>query len=245
NLTGQMSLFDLVEEEDREGLTLKLPNVGEYPKEMKLAFEKEVLGVYVSGHPLEEYQKIWQKKITNTTADFAFDEEVGAVRVKDGAPATIGGLIAGKTVKYTKNNKVMAFLTIEDLVGSVEVVVFPKDYEKNANYLTEDAKVFVQGRISVEEDKDGKLICEKMIPFATLPKKVWIKFPDMDAFKAAENSLFDALKDSEGKDSIVIYIENPKAMKELPRNMNVEADEVFLNRLRELFGKENVSVTIS
>lgn len=245
NLTGQMSLFDLVEEEDREGLTLKLPNVGEYPKEMKLAFEKEVLGVYVSGHPLEEYQKIWQKKITNTTADFAFDEEVGAVRVKDGALATIGGLIAGKTVKYTKNNKVMAFLTIEDLVGSVEVVVFPKDYEKNANYLTEDAKVFVQGRISVEEDKDGKLICEKMIPFATLPKKVWIKFPDMEAFKAAENSLFDALKDSEGKDSIVIYIENPKAMKELPRNMNVEADEVFLNRLRELFGKENVSVTIS
>ena len=245
NLTGQMSLFDLVEEEDREGLTLKLPNVGEYPKEMKLAFEKEVLGVYVSGHPLEEYQKIWQKKITNTTADFAFDEEVGAVRVKDGALATIGGLIAGKTVKYTKNNKVMAFLTIEDLVGSVEVVVFPKDYEKNANYLREDAKVFVQGRISVEEDKDGKLICEKMIPFATLPKKVWIKFPDMEAFKAAENSLFDALKDSEGKDSIVIYIENPKAMKELPRNMNVEADEVFLNRLRELFGKENVSVTIS
>lgn len=245
NLTGQMSLFDLVEEEDREGLTLKLPNVGEYPKEMKLAFEKEVLGVYVSGHPLEEYQKIWQKKITNTTADFAFDEEVGAVRVKDGALATIGGLIAGKTVKYTKNNKVMAFLTIEDLVGSVEVVVFPKDYEKNANYLTEDAKVFVQGRISVEEDKDGKLICEKMIPFATLPKKVWIKFPDMEAFKAAENSLFDALKDSEGKDSIVIYIENSKAMKELPRNMNVEADEVFLNRLRELFGKENVSVTIS
>ena len=245
NLTGQMSLFDLVEEEDREGLTLKLPNVGEYPKEMKLAFEKEVLGVYVSGHPLEEYQKIWQKKITNTTADFAFDEEVGAVRVKDGALATIGGLIAGKTVKYTKNNKVMAFLTIEDLVGSVEVVVFPKDYEKNANYLREDAKVFVQGRISVEEDKDGKLICEKMIPFATLPKKVWIKFPDMEAFKAAENSLFDALKDSEGKDSIVIYIENSKAMKELPRNMNVEADEVFLNRLRELFGKENVSVTIS
>ena len=245
NLTGQMSLFDLVEEEDREGLTLKLPNVGEYPKEMKLAFEKEVLGVYVSGHPLEEYQKIWQKKITNTTADFAFDEEVGAVRVKDGALATIGGLIAGKTVKYTKNNKVMAFLTIEDLMGSVEVVVFPKDYEKNANYLTEDAKVFVQGRISVEEDKDGKLICEKMIPFATLPKKVWIKFPDMEAFKAAENSLFDALKDSEGKDSIVIYIENSKAMKELPRNMNVEADEVFLNRLRELFGKENVSVTIS
>ena len=245
NFTGQMTLFDLVEEKDREGLSLKLPDIGEYPKEMKLAFEKEVLGVYVSGHPLEEYQKIWQKKITNTTADFAYDEETGAVHVQDDAMATIGGLITGKTIKYTKNNKVMAFLTIEDLVGSVEVVVFPRDYEKNAAYLTEDSKVFIQGRVSVEEDKDGKLICEKIIPFSMLDRKVWIKFPNMDAYKKAEDSLLGILKESEGKDGVVIYIENPKAMKELPRNMKVEADEAFLNRLREQFGKENVTVTLS
>ncbi len=245
NMAGQLSLFDIVEEEEKEGLALKLPDVGEYPKEMKLAFEKEVLGIYVSGHPLEEYESAWRKKISNTTADFAYDEEVQGVRVKDGAKAVIGGLIAGKTIKYTKDNKIMAFLTIEDLVGTVEVIVFPKTYEQSASFLTEDAKVFVQGRISVEEDKDGKLICEKIVPFTELKKKVWIKFPDMEAYKAAEAGLMDTLRESEGKDGIVIYIENPKAKKELPPNQNVEADESLVNRLQERFGRENVTVTVS
>lgn len=245
NMAGQLSLFDIVEEEEKEGLALKLPDVGEYPKEMKLAFEKEVLGIYVSGHPLEEYEAAWRKKISNTTADFAYDEEVQGVRVKDGAKAVIGGLIAGKTIKYTKDNKIMAFLTIEDLVGTVEVIVFPKTYEQSASFLTEDAKVFVQGRISVEEDKDGKLICEKIVPFTELKKKVWIKFPDMEAYKAAEAGLMDTLRESEGKDGIVIYIENPKAKKELPPNQNVEADESLINRLQERFGRENVTVTVS
>ena len=245
NMAGQLSLFDIVEEEEKEGLALKLPDVGEYPKEMKLAFEKEVLGIYVSGHPLEEYEAAWRKKISNTTADFAYDEEVQGVRVKDGAKAVIGGLISGKTIKYTKDNKIMAFLTIEDLVGTVEVIVFPKTYEQSASFLTEDAKVFVQGRISVEEDKDGKLICEKIVPFTELKKKVWIKFPDMEAYKAAEAGLMDTLRESEGKDGIVIYIENPKAKKELPPNQNVEADESLVNRLQERFGRENVTVTVS
>ena len=246
NMAGQLSLFDIVEdEEEKEGLALKLPDVGEYPKEMKLAFEKEVLGIYVSGHPLEEYEAVWHKKISNTTADFAYDEETQGVRVKDGAKAVIGGLIAGKTIKYTKDNKIMAFLTIEDLVGTVEVIVFPKTYEQSASFLTEDAKVFVQGRISVEEDKDGKLICEKIVPFTELKKKVWIKFPDMEAYRAAEAGLMDMLRESEGKDGIVIYIENPKAKKELPPNQNVEADESLVNRLQERFGRENVTVTVS
>ena len=246
NMAGQLSLFDIVEdEEEKEGLALKLPDVGEYPREMKLAFEKEVLGIYASGHPLEEYEAAWRKKISNTTADFAYDEETQGVRVKDGAKAVIGGLIAGKTIKYTKDNKIMAFLTIEDLVGTVEVIVFPKTYEQSASFLSEDAKVFVQGRISVEEDKDGKLICEKIVPFTELKKKVWIKFPDMEAYKAAEAWLMDMLRESEGKDGIVIYIENPKAKKELPPNQNVEADESLVNRLQERFGKENVTVTVS
>ena len=245
NMAGQLSLFDIVEEEEKEGLALKLPDVGEYPKEMKLAFEKEVLGIYVSGHPLEEYEVAWRKKISNTTADFAYDEETQGVRVKDGAKAVIGGLIAAKTIKYTKDNKIMAFLTIEDLVGTVEVIVFPKTYEQSASFLTEDAKVFVQGRISVEEDKDGKLICEKIVPFTELKKKVWIKFPDMEAYKAAEAGLMDMLRESEGNDGIVIYIENPKAKKELPPNQNVEADEDLVNRLQERFGRENVTVTVS
>ncbi len=165
NLAGQMSLFDIADESQKEEFDIRMPNLPEYPKEMLLAFEKEVLGIYVSGHPLESYQELWQRSITNTTADFALDEDTNSVRAKDQAIAIVGGMVAEKTVKYTKNDKVMCFLNLEDLVGNVEVVVFPKDYEKYGPILAEEAKLFVKGRISVEEDKDGKLLCEQIITF--------------------------------------------------------------------------------
>lgn len=165
NLAGQMSLFDIADESQKEEFDIRMPDVGEYTKEMRLAFEKEVLGIYLSGHPLEEYQELWQKYVTNNTNDFALDEETGEVRAEDQATAVVGGLIADKTIKYTKNNQVMAFLTLEDLVGSVEIVVFPRDYEKYGQLLNEDAKIFIKGRISVEEDKDAKVICEQIVSF--------------------------------------------------------------------------------
>ncbi|MDE5803194.1 MAG: DNA polymerase III subunit alpha [Lachnospiraceae bacterium] len=242
NMAGQLSLFDIVGEEEKESFDVRLPEVGEYPKEMRLGFEKEVLGIYVSGHPLEEYENVWRKTITVTTADFALDEETGEVSVNDGQKVTIGGMIADKTIKYTKNEKVMAFLTLEDLVGTVEVVVFPKDYEKNAALLVEDAKVFVQGRVSVEEDKDGKLICEKILPLEKPARKLWIKFPDMASYQAQEAKLLAAIAESEGDDGVVIYVQNPKSMKELPRNRNVRADEELLTSLYGMFGEENVKV---
>ena len=240
NMAGQMSLFDIVGEEEKDSFDVKLPNVGEYSKEMMLGFEKEVLGVYVSGHPLQEYEATWRKRISATTADFALDEETNTVRIKDGETVVVGGMIAEKTIKYTKNDKVMAFLTIEDLVGTVEVVVFPRDYEKNAALLTEDAKVFVRGRASVEEDKDGKIICEKIMAFDKPTKKLWIQFPTMEAYKESEQKLFDAIARSEGDDSVAIYIQNPKAMRELSRNHNVKADEALIHALQELFGEQNV-----
>ena len=240
NMAGQMSLFDIVGEEEKDSFDVKLPNVGEYSKEMMLGFEKEVLGVYVSGHPLQEYETTWRKRISATTADFALDEETNTVRIKDGETVVVGGMIAEKTIKYTKNDKVMAFLTIEDLVGTVEVVVFPRDYEKNAALLTEDAKVFVRGRASVEEDKDGKIICEKIMAFDKSTKKLWIQFPTMEAYKESEQKLFDTIAQSEGDDSVAIYIQNPKAMRELSRNHNVKADEALIHALQELFGEQNV-----
>ncbi len=242
NMAGQISLFDIVSDEEKEEYEVKLPEVGEYSKEMKLAFEKEVLGIYVSGHPLEEYQDIWRKNITNTTADFALDEETNATIVQDGRSATIGGMITEKKIKYTKNEKVMAFLQVEDLVGSVEVIVFPKDYEKYGSFLSEDNKVFIKGRVSVEEERDGKLICEKITPFADIPKKLWIKFDTKEAYEEQKTALFDILKESEGNDSVVIYVQNPKSMNPLPDNWNVNAEEILVTRLEEQFGKENIKV---
>ena len=155
NMAGQLSLFDIADESQKEDFDVKLPDVGEYSKEMLLAFEKEVLGVYISGHPLEEQEELWRKGITNTTADFVINEEIGEPAVRDNMPAIIGGIIVDKKIKYTKNDKIMAFLQIEDLVGSVEVIVFPRDYEKNSDKLLEDNKVFVRGRVSLEEERDG------------------------------------------------------------------------------------------
>ena len=242
NMAGQLSLFDIADDSQKEDFEMKLPNVGEYSKEMKLAFEKEVLGVYISGHPLEEYLTMWQKHITNKTADFVLDEESNATVVQDNATAVIGGIIAERKIKYTKNEKVMAFLQLEDLVGSVEVIVFPKTYEKYGNLLVEDNKVFIKGRVSVEEEKDGKLICESITAFNDIPKKLWIKFPTKEEFEKQQNGLYEILKNSDGKDKVVIYVENPKAIKELPANWNVDAGQELLGSLEEKFGKENVKV---
>ena len=165
NLAGQLSLFDIADESQKEEFDIRMPEVGEYTKEMLLAFEKEVLGIYLSGHPLEEYQELWQKYTTNTTGDFLLDEETGSIKMEDQAIVTVGGMVADKTIKYTKNDKVMAFLNLEDLVGNVEVVVFPRDYEKYSTLIQEDAKLFIRGRVSAEEDKDGKLICEQIVTF--------------------------------------------------------------------------------
>ena len=242
NMAGQISLFDIVDDSQKEDFDVKLPDVGEYSREMMLAFEKEVLGVYISGHPLEEQEELWRKGITNTTADFVLDEEINATVVKDNMTAVIGGMIVDKKIKYTKNDKVMAFLLLEDLVGSVEVIVFPRDYEKNSEKLQEDNKVFIRGRVSLEEDKDGKLICEKITSFDEIPRKLWIKFPTMEAYEQSAEELFALLADSDGKDSVIIYIEDIKAMKKLPPNKNVCADEKLFVKLSEKYGKENIKI---
>lgn len=242
NMAGQMSLFDLVSEEEKMDYRVSLPDVGEYSKEMKLAFEKEVLGIYISGHPLEEYQELWKKHITNTTADFAWNEESGDTKVEDDAKATIGGMITEKKIKYTKKEQVMAFLQVEDLVGSVEVIVFPRDYERYGSVIMEDSKVFIKGRVSVEEEKDAKLICEQINTFEQIPKKLWIKFSTKEEYEACRKKLFDILRESEGKDHVVIYVENPKAMNPLSENWNVTAETALVERLEKVFGEDNIKV---
>ena len=243
-MTGQMSLFDLMNDEDKKEYEVQLPNVGEYDKEQLLAFEKEVLGIYVSGHPLEKYEDLWRGVITNVTSDFALDEETGSSKVIDGSKAVIGGMITAKTIKYTKTNKTMAFLTVEDLVGTVEVVVFPKDYEKNQQWMNEDEKVFIRGRVSCEDDRPSKLICEKIWRFEEVPMELWIQFPDMETYRAREQELFGVLRDSEdGSDYVAIYVRNPRSVRKLSENWTIRADETMMAKLAALFGKENVRLT--
>ena len=242
SVTGQMSLFDLLGEEEKKEYEIQLPPVGEFEKEQLLAFEKEVLGIYVSGHPLEKYEALWKRGISNVTTDFQLDEETGQAKVTDQAKVTVGGMITGKTVKYTKTNKTMAFLTLEDLVGTVEVVVFPKDYETYGSYLKEENKIFVRGRVSSEDDKASKVICERIWGFDEVPRELWVQFSTMEAYRDREDQLFALLRQSDGKDHVAIYVRSPRAVRRLGDNWTVRADEELLSRLEALLGKENVKV---
>ena len=242
SMVGQMTLFDLVSEDQKEEFQIRMPDVGEYSKETLLAFEKEVLGIYVSGHPLEAYEEKWKKSISATTADFQLDEETGHTKVHDGAKEIIGGMITEKTIKHTKTNQMMAFITIEDLLGTVEVVVFPRDYEKNRDYLEADSKVFVRGRVSEEDDKPSKLICEKIIPFEQTKKELWIQFPDKETFLDQEQIVYGYLADSDGNDEVVIYCAKERVVKRLPKNRNIGINEQILSRLMNHFGEKRVKV---
>ena len=242
NMAGQMSLFDLVSEEEKKSYEIQYPDVAEYSKEVKLGFEKEVLGIYLSGHPLEEYEEKWRKNVSAVTTDFMLDEETNAVKVKDNQTVIVGGMITEKTIKYTKNNKTMAFLTVEDLFGTVEVIVFPRDYEKYHALMNEDEKVFIRGRANVEEDKNGKLICESIYSFDDTKRELWIQFATKEEFAEKEHELYQMLHDSDGKDAVVIYISAIKAMKRLPGNYNIQINDEIVNNLTKFLGENNIKV---
>ena len=240
-MTGQMSLFDLISDE-KEAYEIQMPKVEEYSKEELLSFEKEVLGVYISGHPLEEYEERWRKNITARTVDFQIDEELGTSKAGDGEIAVIGGIITNKTVKYTRNNKVMAFLTIEDLVGTVEVVVFPNDYEKNVQKMEEDSKVFIRGKVQGDADKASKLICEKIYSFDDVPKELWVQFETKEDYLTEENEFLKLLSGSRGTDRVIIYVRTPKSIKYLGIEKSVKINETLLGKLYEKYGMDNVKV---
>ena len=241
-MAGQMSLFDFVSEEEKTAYEIHMPDVEEYPKEAKLAFEKEVLGIYISGHPLEEYETCWRKNISAVTTDFMPDEESGQPKVRDGQQVIVGGMITEKTIKYTKTNKVMAFLTLEDLLGTVEIVVFPRDYEKNVRLMEIDEKVFIKGRVSVEEEKASKIICERIYSFEDVPRELWLQFETKESFLSREEELYEDLKEADGKDSVVIYIKSPKAIKRMGASKSICISRDLLARLYEKYGKDNVKV---
>ena len=241
-LEGQLSLFDFAAEEEKQQYQITMPKVPEFPKGELLAFEKETLGIYVSGHPMDEYLETWKNSITAKTTDFMVDEETGRAVVEDGARATIGGMITARTVKLTKNGQQMAFVTLEDMVGSVEVIVFPRDYENKKQLLNEDAKVFISGRTSIGDDPAGRLICEQVIPFDEVPKDLWLKFADKTEYDARWPEVTEILRGSDGHDTVIIYLEKERAKKILPANWHVAASTEVTEKLMKIIGEKNVKV---
>ncbi len=242
SLTGQMNIFDFADEDDRQEYEFNLPDVAEYSKEEMLAFEKEVLGIYVSGHPLDDYLDTIDKNVTCYSYDFIIDEEADKPKVEDESTQTIGGMITSKTVKTTRTNSLMAFIMLEDMFGTIEVIIFPRDFEKYKHMLEQDNKVFIRGRTTMEEDKDAKLICQEIIPFEAIPKELWVRFRDLSEFQSAEQELYDLLEAYDGKDSVIIYCEKEKIMKRLPKSRDVNADKELISKLRQNYPKDNIVI---
>ena len=242
SMSGQISLFDLVPEEDKKDYEIRMPDAAEFDKETLLAFEKEVLGVYISGHPLEEYEDKWKKNITAKTTDFLLDDETGTAKVQDSQKVTVGGMLVHRTIKYTKNNKTMAFLTLEDLVGTLEIIVFPRDYEKYRSYFEDEARIFAEGRVTIEEEKNGKLILERVYSFDETPKELWLQFPDMASYQSQEPRVLEELRAFDGQDDVVVYIADRRVMKRLGPQWRVAAAGPLVQSLRDVFGQNNVKV---
>ena len=241
-ISGQMSLFDFMEPEEKKSREAALPDVGEFDREQKLSFEKEVLGIYLSGHPLEEYSDLLASRITKTTLDFMLDDETGETHVESDRWETVGGMITEKNLKFTRTNKTMAFITLEDLVGTMEILVFPKPYEKYRELLKADEKVFVEGRVSVEDDKPSKLICEKIYPFSAVPRRMWIAFPTLEDFLRQQGEMSDFMNSSEGNDEVSVFLRDTKRFKNLSGRILI-SDETLADAAR-LFGQENIIVKV-
>ena len=240
-MEGQMSFFDIAPEEDKGNFQVSFPDVGEFDKETLLAFEKETLGIYVSGHPMEAYQELWQKNVTARTSDFIVDED-GHTVVEDNSIVVVGGMITAKKVKTTRTSQLMAFVSLEDMVGTVEALVFPKIYEKNKQYLTEDSKVFLRGRASIGDDPVGKLVCEEVIPFSAIPNELWLQFEDQEFYEMTVDSVMAVLRESEGKDRVVMYLKKERKLRRLSPSWAIDAQGRLLEELYTLLGEKNVKV---
>ena len=243
SMTGQMSLFDFAAEEDKKAFEIRIPDVAEYTKEELLGYEKEILGVYVSGHPLDEYTGMVNKYITNVSSDFEVDDELGETKARDGAIATIGGLITEKTIKTTKKGQLMAFLTVEDVVGTVEVVVFPNSFTANRVVIDHAEKVFVTGKVQANVDENAKLICDKVVDFASIPRKLWIRFASLSDYEDKKDELYGILYNSDGKDTVVIYCTKENKRLTLPASRSIRVDSELIQKLQAMYGEKNVTTT--
>ena len=243
SIAGQMSIFDILDKE--EGAPSGgdvLPDVEEYPEEAKLLFEKEVLGIYLTGHPLSEYTKLIKKHADASSTDFLLNPETNAIGIREGKRVTIGGMISSVRRRQTKKGDTMAVLTLEDMLGVVECIAWPRIYAEYGSLLTEDSKVFLTGRVKADDEKDGQLMIDEVIAFDKIGGTLYIRFKDLDSYKEKTAELEKALSASQGRDRVVVYLDKEKKQKAYPPSQNVRADDILISSLKSLFGDENIKL---
>ncbi len=239
-IPGQMSFFDVVSEEDKESFVSELIHIEEYPKEELLKYEMEVMGMYVSGHPLEEYTSLLEKHSDARSIDF-YPDENGDISLESGRKLTIGGLLVEVNKRFTKKGDMMAICTLEDLYGRVELVVFPKAFENYGNELVEGGKVFVKGRVDTSGEEEGKLIVDTVREFGRVKKELWIQYADKESYEEDLGNLLTDIGMMSGNDSVIIYLKKERAKKDLGSEWGVPADDAVMI-LGKRLGSDNVKV---
>ena len=236
-----MSLFDMTEQEQVYQKE-ELPNIEEYTLKEKLSFEKEMIGIYVSGHPLAEYETILKRKTNCTSKDFVIEEQQNA-KIFDGQRVNVGGMIIRKSVKHTRANNTMAFLTLEDLYGTIEIVIFSNLYQKVADKIEEDTVVIVKGRASISADGEVKLIASDVDCFNTEQKKTATL--GLILTEQRNVSLQDVIKVlSKYRGGIPVYIYDKKKEQKFKADSRywIQQNELLFQELELLLGNENVIV---
>lgn len=247
NIEGQFSLFDTLEQKNSSSLSLDiLPNINEFPERTLLSMEKEMLGVYISGHPLSAFTQELKMFSNITTIDInevVEELEVNNNPIRDGKKVKIGGIITKKQNKITKNNNMMAFATLEDLYGTIELIIFPATFEKYSKLIHEDSIVLIEGRLSISEEEDSKIIVETIKPLTKIKKeKVYIKMPRTKPLSFMEE-IKKVLKQYNGTVPVYVYLERNKSTIMADRDYWVDIDnnELF-EKLENMLGKDCVKV---
>ena len=256
NIDGQISLFGAIQEESESNLEIKYPNIKEFNKKYMLAMEKEMTGLYMSGHPLDDYEKTLKEQTSITIekiieAQKNLDEQKNVDledlildnSISDGTRVILGGILTNVSRKVTRNNTLMAFAKIEDLTGYLECVIFPKTLEKCNALVNEDSFVLIRGRLSLKEDEEPKILCEDIQPLELIDSsKVYIKVEDREKANMIVKPLRVLLSQYKGDSPVYIFAAKEKAAFRLSRDLWVDLDKGVLDFLISKFGEENVKV---
>ncbi len=243
NIEGQMNLFDIAGDNSFQK-TDDLPKLKEFLPKERLAMEREVLGIYVSGHPLAGYEERFGRKVSCTSLSFQKTEDDEESRIEEGEKVIIGGMVMGVSVKYTRKNEKMAIVMLEDFHGAIETLFFPKAFERYGMYLKDEEVLLVRGRANVSADGKANVIADSAeileLDGEDAPKSLWLKMAAGEKVTAAQ--IKEVLAVHKGDIPVYIYQEETKQKMKAERQFWVTWDEPLREELGRLLGEKNVVV---
>lgn len=241
NIEGQLDFFSEVDD-DKKGGDFEMPDVAEFRKGQLLQMEKESIGLYVSGHPVDDYSKYIKLNGCKTTADIINGAKAGLADCRDGQTAAIIGMIAGKKQLRTKSGRDMCFITLEDQLGAIEVVIFSDVYDGCRGFLSDNQVIAVTGTISTKDEDDAKLLARSAIPAEKLEipqySGIYIKVKSDDVKLISE--IYEAVSACRGKDKIRLCYSDTREVKSLNGINGVNITKELMEKLAKICGKGNI-----